>query len=207
MQTSDFIVLIYIFLRIAPSSYLCYYPFLDDLRFSKKATVLGCIAIMLLEWGIFIATGRNFDKLPTLYGAYLLYIIFYFAVTKGNTNKMLFCILLTGNFELVLQTLSMIAESVSPTPSLYYGTATIVLAISQTAYFLWFYHAEKKFKQIFRTSKYSRVITYSNYILAFNLLALVLIRNFSEPRTWNLFSARFYALCRSSSSPTWSWSC
>lgn len=191
MQIEDLIVLIYIFLRTAPSSYLCYYPFLDDLRFSKKATALGFFAIMLLEWGIFIATGRNFDKLPTLFGPYLLYIIYYFAVIKENMIKKLFCVLLVSNFEVVLQTLSMIAERVSPTPGLYYGTATIVLGISQAAYFLWFYHAAKKFKQIFRSSKYHRVIIYSNYILFFNLLALILMRNFSEPRNWGLFGTRF----------------
>ena len=191
MQIEDFIVLIYIFLRIGPSSYLCYYPFLDDLRFSKKATALGFFAIMLLEWGIFIATGRNFDKLPTLFGPYLIYAIYYFAAIKGNLDKKIFCALLISNFEVVLQTLSMITERVSPTPGLYYGTATIVLGISQAAYFLWFYHAAKKFKQIFRSSKYHRVIIYSNYILFFNLLALILMRNFSEPRNWGLFGTRF----------------
>ena len=191
MQIEDFIVLIYIFLRIGPSSYLCYYPFLDDLRFSKKVTALGFFAIMLLEWSIFIATGRNFDKLPTLFGPYLIYAIYYFAAIKGSLDKKIFCALLISNFEVVLQTLSMIAERVSPTPGLYYATATIVLGISQAAYFLWFYHAAKKFKQIFRSSKYHRVIIYSNYILFFNLLALILMRNFSEPRTWSLFSARF----------------
>lgn len=191
MQIEDLIVLIYIFLRTAPSSYLCYYPFLDDLRFSKKATALGFFAIILLEWGIFIATGRNFDKLPTLFGPYLLYIIYYFAVIKENMIKKLFCVLLVSNFEVVLQTLSMIAERVSPTPGLYYATAVLVLGISQAAYFLWFYHAAKKFKQIFRSSKYTKVIIYSNYILFFNLLALILMRNFSEPRTWGLFGARF----------------
>lgn len=191
MQIEDLIVLIYIFLRIAPSSYLCYYSFLDDLRFSKKTTALGFFAIMLLEWGIFIATGRNFDKLPTLFGPSLLYAIYYFAVIKGNLDKKLFCVLLVGNFEVVLQTLSMIAERVSPTPGLYYATAVLVLGISQAAYFLWFYHAAKKFKQIFRSSKYHRVIVYSNYILFFNLLALILMRNFSEPRNWSLFATRF----------------
>lgn len=191
MQIEDFIVLIYIFLRIGPSSYLCYYPFLDDLRFSKKVTALGFFAIMLLEWGIFIATGRNFDKLPTLFGPYLIYAIYYFAAIKGNLDKKIFCALLISNFEVVLQTLSMITERVSPTPGLYYGTATIVLGISQAAYFLWFYHAAKKFKQIFRSSKYHRVIIYSNYILFFNLLALILMRNFSEPRNWGLFGTRF----------------
>ena len=146
---------------------------------------------MLLEWSIFIASGRNFDKLPTLYGPYLLYIVYYFAVIKKNMVKKLFCVLLTGNFEVVLQTLSMIAERVAPTPGLYYATAVIVLGISQAAYFLWFYHAAKKFKQIFHSSKYTRVIIYSNYILFFNMLALILMRNFSEPRNWSLFSARF----------------
>lgn len=191
MQIEDFIVLIYIFLRIAPSSYLCYYPFLDDLRFSKKATALGFFAIMLLEWSIFIATDRNFDKLPTLFGPYLIYAIYYFAAIKGSLDKKIFCALLISNFEVVLQTLSMITERVSPTPGLYYGTATIVLGISQAAYFLWFYHAAKKFKQIFRSSKYHRVVIYSNYILFFNLLALILMRNFSEPRNWGLFGTRF----------------
>ena len=66
-----------------------------------------------------------------------------------------------------------------------------MLGISQAAYFLWFYHAAKKFKQIFHSSKYTRVIIYSNYILFFNMLALILMRNFSEPRNWSLFSARF----------------
>ena len=191
MQIQDFIILIYIILRIAPSSYLCYYPFLDDLRFSKKATALGFFAIILLEWGIFIATGRNFDKLPTLFGPYFIYAIYYFAVIKGNLNKKIFCTMLISNFEVVLQTLSMIAERVSPTPGLYYATAVLVLGISQAAYFLCFYHAAKKFKQIFRSSKYTRVIIYSNYILLFNLLALILMRNFSEPRNWSLFATRF----------------
>ena len=136
MQIEDFIILIYIFLRIAPSSYLCYYPFLDDLRFSKKATALGFFAIMLLEWSIFIATGRNFDKLPTLFGPYLIYAIYYFAAIKGSLNKKIFCALLVSNFEVVLQTLSMVAERVSPTPGLYYATAVLVLGISQAAYFL-----------------------------------------------------------------------
>lgn len=191
MQIEDLIVLIYIFLRIAPSSYLCYYPFLDDLRFSKKATALGFFAIMLLEWSIFIVTGRNFDKLPTLFGPYFIYAIYYFSAIKGNLGKKLFCALLISNFEVVLQTLSMIAERVAPMPGLYYATAVIVLGISQAAYFLWFYHAAKKFKQIFRSSKYTRVIIYSNYILFFNLLALILMRNFSEPRNWGLFGTRF----------------
>ena len=191
MQIEDFIVLIYIFLRIAPSSYLCYYPFLDDLRFSKKVTAIGFFAIILLEWSIFIVTDRNFDKLPTLFGPYLIYAIYYFAAIKGSLDKKIFCALLISNFEVVLQTLSMITERVSPTPGLYYGTATIVLGISQAAYFLWFYHAAKKFKQIFRSSKYHRVIIYSNYILFFNLLALILMRNFSEPRNWGLFGTRF----------------
>lgn len=191
MQIEDFIVLIYIFLRIAPSSYLCYYPFLDDLRFSKKATALGFFAIMLLEWSIFIVTDRNFDKLPTLFGPYLIYAIYYFAAIKGSLDKKIFCALLISNFEVVLQTLSMIAERVSPTPGLYYATAVLVLGISQAAYFLWFYHAAKKIKHIFRSSKYTSVIIYSNYILFFNLLALILMRNFSEPRNWSLFSTRF----------------
>ena len=68
MQIQDFIILIYIILRVAPSSYLCYYPFLEDLRLSKKVTICGFFAIILIEWGIFIFTGRNFDKLSTLYG-------------------------------------------------------------------------------------------------------------------------------------------
>ena len=194
MQIQDLIILIYIILRVAPSSYLCYYPFLEDLRLSKKAAICGFFAIILIEWGIFIFTGRNFDKLPTLYGIYLLYIFYYFAIVKGNKSKQLFCILLSGNFENVLQTLAMLAERFSPTPGYYYATATFVLLLAQSAYFSWFYYTVKKFKQLFRSTKYNKIITYSNYILAFNFVALVLIRNFSEPRTWNLFFARFLCI-------------
>ncbi|WP_293695536.1 ATP-binding protein [uncultured Phascolarctobacterium sp.] len=191
MQIQDFIILIYIILRIVPSSYLCYYPFLEDLRLSKKVAMCGFFAIILIEWGIFIFTGHNFDKLSTLYGIYPLYIFYYFATVKGNNSKQLFCILLTGNFDIVLQTLAMLAERFSPTPGYYYATATFVLLLAQSAYFSLFYYAAKKFKQLFRSTKYNNIITYSNYILAFNFVALVLIRNFSEPRTWNLFFARF----------------
>lgn len=194
MQIQDLIILIYIILRVAPSSYLCYYPFLEDLRLSKKTAICGFFAIILIEWGIFIFTGRNFDKLPTLYGVYLLYIFYYFAIVKGNKSKQLFCILLSGNFENVLQTLAMLTERISPTPGYYYATATFVLLLAQSAYFSWFYYTVKKFKQLFRSTKYNKIITYSNYILAFNFVALVLIRNFSEPRTWNLFFARFLCI-------------
>lgn len=90
MQIQDLIILIYIILRVAPSSYLCYYPFLEDLRLSKKAAICGFFAIILIEWGIFIFTGRNFDKLPTLYGVYLLYIFYYFAIVNSNKSKQLF---------------------------------------------------------------------------------------------------------------------
>ena len=194
MQIQDLIILIYIILRVAPSSYLCYYPFLEDLRLSKKTAICGFFAIILIEWGIFIFTGRNFDKLPTLYGVYLLYIFYYFAIVNGNKSKQLFCILLSGNFENVLQTLAMLAERISPTPGYYYATATFVLLLAQSAYFSWFYYTVKKFKQLFRSTKYNKIINYSNYILAFNFVALVLIRNFSEPRTWNLFFARFLCI-------------
>lgn len=194
MQIQDLIILIYIILRVAPSSYLCYYPFLEDLRLSKKTAICGFFAIILIEWGIFIFTGRNFDKLPSLYGVYLLYIFYYFAIVKGNKSKQLFCILLSGNFEIVLQTLAMLAERFSPTPGYYYATATFVLLLEQSAYFSWFYFTVKKFKQLFRSTKYNKIINYSNYILAFNFIALVLIRNFSEPRTWNLFFARFLCI-------------
>lgn len=190
MQIQDLIIFLYIFLRVAPSSYLCYYPFFDDLRFSKKATLCGFLSLVFIEFGIYIATGRNFDKLATLYGAYLLYIIYYFAVIKGSLNKRLFCILLSANFEIVLQTLSMLAEQYSPTPGLYYATGAIVLFVCQAVYFALFYLAAVKFKALFRTTKYNKIINYSNYILALNFVALVLIRNFSEPRTWNLFWAR-----------------
>lgn len=190
MQIQDLIILIYIILRVAPSSYLCYYPFLEDLRLSKKTAICGFFAIILIEWGIFIFTGRNFDKLPSLYGVYLLYIFYYFAIVKGNKSKQLFCILLSGNFEIVLQTLAMLAERFSPTPGYYYATATFVLLLAQSAYFSWFYFTVKNFKQLFRSTKYNN----SNYILAFNFVALVLIRNFSEPRTWNLFFARFLCI-------------
>ena len=194
MQIQDFIILIYIILRVAPSSYLCYYPFLEDLRLSKKIALSGFFAIILIEWGIFIFTGRNFDKLSTLYGIYLLYIFYYFAILKGNKSKQLFCILLSGNFENVLQTLAMLAERFSPTPGYYYATATFVLLLAQSAYFSWFYYTIKRFKQLFRSTKYNKIINYSNYILAFNFVALVLIRNFSEPRTWNLFFARLLCI-------------
>ena len=88
----------------------------------------------------------------------------------------------------------MLAERFSPTPGYYYATATFVLLLEQSAYFSWFYFTVKKFKQLFRSTKYNRIINYSNYILAFNFVALVLIRNFSEPRTWNLFFARFLCI-------------
>lgn len=194
MQIQDLIILIYIILRVAPSSYLCYYPFLEDLRLSKKTAICGFFAIILIEWGIFIFTGHNFDKLPSLYGVYLLYIFYYFAIVKGNKSKQLFCILLSGNFEIVLQTLAMLAERFSPTPGYYYASATFVLLLAQSAYFSWFYFTVKNFKQLFRSTKYNKIINYSNYILAFNFVALVLIRNFSEPRTWNLFFARFLCI-------------
>lgn len=116
-------------------------------------------------------------------------LFYYFAIVNGNKSKQLFCILLSGNFENVLQTLAMLAERISPTPGYYYATATFVLLLAQSAYFSWFYYTVKKFKQLFRSTKYNKIITYSNYILAFNFVALVLIRNFSEPRTWNLFFA------------------
>lgn len=45
MQIQDLIILIYIILRVAPSSYLCYYPFLEDLRYQKKQQ---CAAFLLL---------------------------------------------------------------------------------------------------------------------------------------------------------------
>lgn len=194
MQPQDLIILIYIILRIVPSSYLCYYPFLDDLRFSKKATACGFFALVALEFIVYIATGRNFDKLNTLYGMYLPYVIYYFFVIKGNTNKKLFCVLLSGNFEIVIQTLSMLSEQLSPTPSLYYATGALVLFFMQAAYFAWFYIAVKKFNQLFRSTKFNTIINLSNYILAFNFVALILIRNFSEPRSWNLFWARFLCL-------------
>ena len=125
MQIQDLIILIYIILRVAPSSYLCYYPFLEDLRLSKKTAICGFFAIILIEWGIFIFTGRNFDKLPTLYGVYLLYIFYYFAIVKGNKSKQLFCILLSGNFEMCCRHLlcspnafrPLLATTMPPPPS------------------------------------------------------------------------------------------
>ena len=81
MQIQDLIILIYIILRVAPSSYLCYYPFWKTCAYPKKQQY-AVFAIILIEWGIFIFTGRNFDKLPTLYGGYLLYIFYYFAIVK-----------------------------------------------------------------------------------------------------------------------------
>lgn len=169
-------------------------PFWKTCAYPKKTAICGFFAIILIEWGIFIFTGRNFDKLPSLYGVYLLYIFYYFAIVKGNKSKQLFCILLSGNFEIVLQTLAMLVERFSPTPGYYYATATFVLLLEQSAYFSWFYFTVKKFKQLFRSTKYNKIINYSNYILAFNFVALVLIRNFSEPRTWNLFFARFMCI-------------
>ena len=69
MQIQDLIILIYIILRVAPSSYLCYYPFLEDLRLSKKVAAGGFFAIILIEWAIFIITGRNFDKVRVMRAA------------------------------------------------------------------------------------------------------------------------------------------
>lgn len=191
MQPQDLIIFAYIVLRIVPSSYLCYYPFINDLRFSKQTTACGFCALVILEFLVYLVTGRNFDKLPTLYGMYLPYIIYYFFVIKGNTNKKIFCVLLSANFELMLQTLAMLAEQFSPTPGLYYATGTIVLFFAQTAYLTWFYCVLKKFNERFRTSRFNTIITLGNYILALNFLALILMRNFSEPRTWNLFWTRF----------------
>ena len=135
MQPQDLIILMYIILRIVPSSYLCYYPFLNDLRFSKRTTACGFFALVALEFVVYIVTGRNFDKLNTLYGMYLPYVLYYFFVIKGNTHKKLFCVLLSGNFEIVIQTLSMLSEQLSPTPGLYYATGTLVLFVTQAAYF------------------------------------------------------------------------
>lgn len=194
MQPQDLIILIYIILRIVPSSYLCYYPFLNDLRFSKRTTACGFFALVILEFVVYLMTGRNFDKLNTLYGMYLPYVFYYFFVIKGSTHKKLFCVLLSGNFEMVIQTLSMLSEQLSPTPGLYYATGTLVLFVTQAAYFAWFYVAVKKFNELFRSTKFNTIINLSNCILAFNFVALILIRNFSEPRTWNLFWARFLCL-------------
>ena len=194
MQPQDLIILMYIILRIVPSSYLCYYPFLNDLRFSKRTTACGFFALVVLEFVVYLATGRNFDKLNTLYGMYLPYVLYYFFVIKGNTHKKLFCVLLSGNFEIVIQTLSMLSEQLSPTPGLYYATGTLVLFVTQAAYFAWFYVAVKKFNDLFRSTKFNTIINLSNCILAFNFVALILIRNFSEPRSWNLFWARFLCL-------------
>ena len=194
MQPQDLIILIYIILRIVPSSYLCYYPFLADLRFSKRTTACGFFALVVLEFVVYLMTGRNFDKLNTLYGMYLPYVFYYFFVIKGNTHKKFFCVLLSGNFELVIQTLSMLFEQLSPTPGLYYATGTLVLFVTQAAYFAWFYVAARKFNELFRSTKFNTIINLSNCILAFNFVALILIRNFSEPRTWNLFWARFLCL-------------
>ena len=194
MQPQDLIILMYIILRIVPSSYLCYYPFLNDLRFSKRTTACGFCALVVLEFVVYLATGRNFDKLNTLYGMYLPYVFYYFFVIKGSTHKKLFCVLLSGNFEMVIQTLSMLSEQLSPTPGLYYATGTLVLFVTQAAYFAWFYVAVRKFNDLFRSTKFNTIINLSNCILAFNFVALILIRNFSEPRDWNLFWARFLCL-------------
>ena len=194
MQPQDLIIFLYIILRIVPSSYLCYYPFLNDLRFSKRTTACGFFALVVLEFVVYLATGRNFDKLNTLYGMYLPYVFYYFFVIKGSTHKKLFCVLLSGNFEIVIQTLSMLSEQLSPTPGLYYATGTLVLLVTQAAYFAWFYVAVKKFNELFRSTKFNTIINLSNCILAFNFVALILIRNFSEPRSWNLFWARFLCL-------------
>lgn len=194
MQPQDLIIFLYILLRIVPSSYLCYYPFLNDLRFSKRTTACGFFALVVLEFVVYIVTGRNFDKLNTLYGMYLPYVFYYFFVIKGSTHKKLFCVLLSGNFEMVIQTLSMLSEQLSPTPGLYYATGTLVLFVTQAAYFAWFYVALRKFNDLFRSTKFNTIINLSNCILAFNFVALILIRNFSEPRDWNLFWARFLCL-------------
>lgn len=53
MQIQDLIILIYITLRVAPSSYLCYYPFLEDLRLSKKAAICGFFAYYSHRMGHF----------------------------------------------------------------------------------------------------------------------------------------------------------
>lgn len=45
MHIQDLIILIYIILRVAPSSYLCYYPFLEDLRLSKKTAICGFLLL------------------------------------------------------------------------------------------------------------------------------------------------------------------
>ena len=190
MQVSDFFVLIYIMLRIVPSSYLCYYPFLDQLRLPKRTVLLGFCGIILAEWLTFINTGRNFDNIITMYGFSLLYIVYYFSVVCGHLSKQLFCVALAGNFEIVVQSFAMVSEQYFALEEYYFATALTTLLLCESIYFGFFYSAFTKFKDTFLNADSNRIITLCNYIMLTNFTALVLIRNFAEPRSWNLCFAR-----------------
>lgn len=190
MQISDIFILIYIILRIVPSSYLCYYPFLDDLRFSKKIVAVGFFSFVLMEWLIYIVSGRNFENLFLLFGYYLTYIVFYLGVVKGHLSKQVFCVLLAANFEIVVQTFAMVSERYYGLHQYYFATALCTLLLFEGVYFIFFYNAFKKFKTTFLNSQSNRIIILSNYIMLMNFIAIILIRDFSEPRTWNLCISR-----------------
>lgn len=190
MQVSDIFILIYIILRIVPSSILCYYPFLDNLRLNKKVVAVIFSCFVLLEWLIYIAGGRNFENLFFLFGYYLTYIIFYFSVVKGHWSKQVFCVLLVANFEMVVQTFAMVSEQYYGLHKYYFATAFCTLLLFEGIYFACFYKAFRKFKNIFLTAESNRLIILCNYIMAMNFAALILIRDFSAPRSWNLCFAR-----------------
>lgn len=190
MQVSDFFVLIYIMLRIVPSSYLCYYPFLDQLRLPKRTVLLGFCGIILAEWLTFINAGRNFDNIITMYGFAFLYIFYYFCIVRGHLSKQLFCVALAGNFEIVVQSFAMVSEQYYGLSQYYYATALSTLLLFESIYFGFFYSAFTKFKDTFLNADSNRIITLCNYIMLTNFMALVLIRNFAEPRSWNLCFAR-----------------
>lgn len=189
-QLSDYFILLYLILRIVPSSYLCYYPFLDNLRFDRKI-VLGSFSVfVLMEWLIYIYNGRNFENLFLLFGYYLVYIIFYLWAVKKHLAQQFFCVLLAANFEMVVQTFSMVFEQYYGLHQYFYATGLCALLCFEGCYFLIFYDAFKKFKDIFLQAESKRLIVLCNYIMAMNFAALVLIRDFSVPRNWNLCFSR-----------------
>ena len=190
LQISDYFILLYLILRIVPSSYLCYYPFLNDLRYNKKLVLSSFVGFIFMEWALYIFGGRNFENLFLLFGYYLTYIAFYLWVVKKHLVQQIFCVLLAANFEMVVQTFAMVFEQYYGLHQYYYATAFCTLLLFEGFYFCIFYNAFKKFKQIFLKKESNRIIVLCNYIMAMNFIALVLIRDFSVPRNWNLCFSR-----------------
>lgn len=193
MQPSDFFVLIYLMLRIIPSSYLCYYPFLDDLRFSKKIIAIAFMLLIFIEWIIYILGGRTFENLFLLFGYYITYIILYFYVVKKHLQEQIFYILLVANFEVVVQSFAMVSEQYYGLHEYYFATGLCALLLFEGMYFCVFYPAVKRMKNIVLTKGSRRIIKLCNYIMLMNFISLILIRDFSIPRNWNMCFARLLA--------------